>query len=272
MDKILNIVVYNFGCGGNLIRFLLSLHDNTMPVFSRSAFDKFIKQMREVEMADALVDMLEGDELANHIEYVYQTLPQTLEQRANDYSFRHLHWKFGKWFAYENMTGIPVIIAIDKFIEQTKYNTLTVVTHDISSIRNFQGLTEIKANTDIEMVSIIKEKVKKINWLGSVIAEYQEANEIFKKENNPATSIFFSPKDSGYCLTVAETIKQYQQQYNPYVINFDNFIKGDSSSFLKEYHKLLDHLNYEKSDIIDTYAIKLHADWHKERNFKIKKY
>jgi hypothetical protein len=93
--KKVQIIVYNVGYGGNILRFLLSLHDNTFPLYPKTMFGK---------------DM----------------------PRHEIYSFKNLQWKHGNWAEYETSDAwqkINTAEYLQEFLAQDDYNTLTVADH-----------------------------------------------------------------------------------------------------------------------------------------------
>ena len=93
--KMCNIVVYNVGYGGNIIRFLLSLHPNTFLLAPKGDVD-ITKPRHEI------------------------------------YSFKNLQWKYGTWANYERSQDWGKISTsewISSFLAQDKYDTLTVADH-----------------------------------------------------------------------------------------------------------------------------------------------
>ena len=93
--KKVQIIGYNVGYGGNILRFLLSLHDNTFPLYPKTMFDKD-------------------------------------KPRHDIYSFKNLQWKHGNWAEYETSDAwqkIGTAEYLQKFLAQDDYNTLTVADH-----------------------------------------------------------------------------------------------------------------------------------------------
>jgi len=93
--KTCNIVIYNVGYGGNIIRFLLSLHPNTFLLAPKGEVD-FTKPRHEI------------------------------------YSFKNLQWKYGTWANYERSSNWEKITTSDwisLFLTQDKYDTLTIADH-----------------------------------------------------------------------------------------------------------------------------------------------
>lgn len=93
--KTCNIVVYNVGYGGNIIRFLLSLHPNTFLLAPKGEVD-------------------------------------ITKPRYEIYSFKNLQWKYGTWANYEKSADWEKISTSDwmsSFLAQDKYDTLTVADH-----------------------------------------------------------------------------------------------------------------------------------------------
>ena len=93
--KMCNIVVYNVGYGGNIIRFLLSLHPNTFLLAPKGDVD-------------------------------------VTKPRHEIYSFKNLQWKYGTWANYERSQDWGKISTsewISSFLAQDKYDTLTVADH-----------------------------------------------------------------------------------------------------------------------------------------------
>jgi len=98
--KTCNIVVYNVGYGGNIIRFLLSLHPNTFLLAPRGEVD-ITKPRHEI------------------------------------YSFKNLQWQYGTWANYEKSpewNKISTSNWMSLFLAQDKYDTLTVVDHPVEQI------------------------------------------------------------------------------------------------------------------------------------------
>ena len=91
----INVIIYPRGYGGNILRFLLSLHDHTYPLYPRGEINRD-------------------------------------RPRHEIYSFKNLKWKYGNWREYEESQGkIRSIDYVSMFLNQeaTQYTTLTVADH-----------------------------------------------------------------------------------------------------------------------------------------------
>ena len=91
----INVIIYPRGYGGNILRFLLSLHDHTYPLYPRGEINRD-------------------------------------RPRHEIYSFKNLKWKYGNWREYEESQGkIRSIDYVSMFFNQeaTQYTTLTVADH-----------------------------------------------------------------------------------------------------------------------------------------------
>lgn len=116
MKKTINVVVYPIGLGGNIIRFLLSLHTNTFPLYPKKEFNED-------------------------------------QPRHEIYSFKNIRWKYGNWSDYEFSDSWQKTRSIDyltMFLGQNKYDTLTIADHpDETDFEIFK-----KTNVDFNFLTV----------------------------------------------------------------------------------------------------------------------
>lgn len=228
--KTCNIVVYNVGYGGNIIRFLLSLHPNTFLLAPKGEVD-ITKPRHEI------------------------------------YSFKNLQWKYGTWANYEKSADwgkIPTSDWMSSFLKQDKYDTLTVADHpdEITPITTAIKITAAEAQIGgiFELHQLLT-KFDNINYLTVGISKkYDDQIYSFLRSNDTSLENYFPIKGNWRHQTLITLLQEYVTRFNPYSINFDPFFEGEES-FLDEYKKLLTHLKYEINDDILEQALILYRGW-----------
>ena len=231
--KKIQIVVYNVGLGGNILRFLLSLHKNTFPLYRAEYFNK---------------DM----------------------PRHEIYSFKNLHWKHENWAGYETSDAwqkISTAEYLQKFLAQDDYDTLTVGDHP----DEFESSAGVKLTpTDIDQFEVFKKPNIELSFLTIDISEkYESLIQDFLKLNQKIGN-FFPLEGSERHNTINELLVKYKKNFHPYSFNHDCFIEGEES-FLEEYKRLLTHLNYTLDEDVLTNAMTLYRGWCSARMIKIPK-
>lgn len=121
MRKKVQVIVYITGFGGNILRFLLSLHSNTYPLYPKDLWNNN-------------------------------------KPRHEIYSFKNLQWRHGNWAEYETSDAwqkINTAEYLQKFLAQNDYDTLTIADHpDELDLEDFR-----RPNIDVSLLTIdISEK------------------------------------------------------------------------------------------------------------------
>ena len=164
MRKKVQVIIYITGLGGNILRFLLSLHNNTYPLYSK--------------------------ELWNNN-----------KPRHEMYSFTNIEEEYESWADYECSTQWnkpPTNKTLGKFLANDEYDTLTVADNpDCIDLENFR-----RPNIDVSLLTIdVSEKyepmiqeflkanqndIEYFDLLGTVADTRQrKLMDIYRKDYNP---------------------------------------------------------------------------------------
>lgn len=187
-------------------------------------------------------------------ENVYPLIPKEYENqkisKQNIFSFENLNkddWAF--WHLQFDRLDITMHQKLMKFSHKnnTMYNHFVYQTHPFVFYTFNHGFNK----KIIEILPHFK-NIKTINHI------YIEVGKIF------FSKIVEWGKTIGQDIEDHEFFnRKYKEEYNPYVINFDNFILGEET-FLLEYTKLCNYFNFP---IYIKEVSELYKDWYKERKF-----
>ena len=162
------------------------------------------------------------------------------------YSYKNIVQRYGKWMNHHNAFFFEnKEVMLESFINDPKYDMYTLSMHP-THFYNYNFKETIDRNQGLKVNYIV------INLSSNL--EYLIDN--FKKQNNSFPTLGWNED---------ELNNSYIQSYNPYSIQFDNFMFGQSK-FLEEYRKMNEFLNLT---VHTTNALKLYDDWYMERNIKI---
>ena len=167
-------------------------------------------------------------------------------ERMIFYSYKNINHRYGMWRNHHNAFFFENIEErFQSFLNDPIYNTYTISIHPTHFYDyNFKE-------------SLARQHNLKINYIVINLSsnlEYLIDN--FKKQNNNFPNLGWNEN---------ELNDSYIQSYNPYVIQFDNFMFG-RDQFLEEYTKMNTFLNLPMHT---ENALKLYDDWYIERNIKI---
>jgi len=135
--KTLHIVLFLTGCGGNIIRFLLSLDASTYPIHPLN------------ESYDKPYD------------------------RVKLYSYKNLFWKHGSWIRFENYFLGHIQDPLTHFLKQDKFNIMTLHLHPgrmDESIAAYDKFKEVHSenlknlNVTYSLVTISPKYQEYVDW------------------------------------------------------------------------------------------------------------
>ena len=167
------------------------------------------------------------------------TVDEVNLSRKTHYSFRDLGKTHGLWNNYHNTFRSDVYM-YHTFMNNKEYDTFCVAIHP----HEYYGWS-------------VSDQLKnvRINYLQvSLSARLEPIIDAFKVSNNNFPVL--RPGEE-------EQNEQYQKEYQPFVINFDNFIIGEEA-FVAEYTRMNEYLALPLH--LDD-AIEMYRDWYAERKF-----
>jgi len=195
-----NIVVYNTGHCGNIVKYLLSLHEDTFPLTTPYRSDPFKK--------------ITSDHAWDKFELSLYKTP-------------------AEWY--------------ELFFNQSKYKTITIAEHSYNVVGESHQFTNFD---ELQYIGI---------RAGKVFHKYDHK---WKHKQN----LLVNRIDYPFTPITKSHVEQFDRDYDPYMINIDNFVQGEEK-FLAEYRKLLTHLKYHIDNDTINSALSLYRNWYKARGF-----
>ena len=173
------------------------------------------------------------------------TFSQIDNSRKEHYSFKDLRKKHGHWLKhhkqYDGMNLDELVIR--ELVDNDQYHTANLQVHPYEFFHT--GLMEYLQST--KEVSIKHLQI-------SVSPKYEYVIDMFKICNSNFPKLRPFEEEMNEMIT---------KNFNPYIINFDNFISGEEH-FVDEYTKINNHLQLPLH--LDD-ALELYRDWYVERRF-----
>ena len=223
--KYLNYVVYIPGLAGKFTQFLISLHLTTRPF---------------VVPGTTIID--------------------TSVNRFTLYSYKDLYTRHGSWGEHHRKI-------FDEFNDQlyneflnSNYTHYNYCNHPHEFylppfhrqiVKKYPNIKKIYTNRYVcaMLQNKIQQEHLQVRYLQMAVSEqYQPMIDEFKVKNGNFPSIRPDEENKN---------SQFTKDYNPYVINLDNYFIGESN-FLEEYTKLMNHLGIPTQDEL---ALELYRDW-----------
>ena len=173
------------------------------------------------------------------------TVDEVNLSRKTHYSFRDLVKAHGHWYNHHT-TFKTSNNEYDTFMNNKEYDTFCSAIHPQEYYSWFYSWSMSESD---------RLKNVRINYLQvSLSARLEPIIDAFKVSNNNFPRL--RPGEE-------EQNEQYQKEYQPFVINFDNFIIGEEA-FVAEYKRMNEYLALPLH--LDD-AIEMYRDWYAERKF-----
>jgi len=168
------------------------------------------------------------------------SIQDVLLSRKDHYSFKDIVKTHGHWQKHH----IPFRTELSSFTSfvNSNYQIFCVAIHPFEFYRG--GFLDLPKQFNVKYLHV------------STSPHREHIIDSFKKRNNNFPVL--RPGED-------EEDQQYRKDFNPFVINFDNFIIGEET-FIAEYRRINEYLNLPLH--LDD-ALEMYRDWYVERNFKL---
>jgi hypothetical protein len=195
--------------GGNFVRFLLSLSDNTWPCYPKG---------------------YKGN-----------------EPRHKVYSFKNLYWKYTSWCNFHETFEAVDQWDTGPFLDQNMYDTYNLCLHPGEDFNHVFIDTFFERNAEhlprFDKINYLQ--IKLSPKYEDYIETFKQENMRHWHEMNDRPQ-FLPPwlpvRGTKQFDEITVAYSKFEKEFNPYTINLDQFLLG-LDSFTEEYTKMIDHVN-----------------------------
>jgi len=185
----------------------------------------------------------------------HATTTNVSAERADLCSYADLYARHGSWENHHSTIGSLLLDTAYQVFLKSDYTHYNYCWHPHEFYQPKKGPTfQLTRNLGSMLQNKIPQPGCHVRYLQMAIsAEYQSVIDEFKVKNGNFP-----------VLRAGEIVKnsQFTLDYNPYIINVDNYFIGESN-FLEEYTKLMDYLEIPAQVEL---ALPLYQGWIKSRN------